>query len=485
MKHLEADVVVIALGPAGLAAAVQAAELGAKVVAFEKASTPGGAASMGMGPFAVESKLQKELMIGITKEEAFEKFMDYTHWAVDARLVRDYFWKSADTIDWLMSMGVEFVAPMKYYAGSEATWHVVKPEGGGRPGPRAASTMIKLMAQRAEELGVDMHMKTPAVKILKENGVIVGVIAREEETGEEIQVSANAVIVATGGFGDNPEWIKKYTEYEYGKDIWNFRIPGLVGDGIRMAWEVGAGKSNFDMEKMAHVAFPEGSNAALPFMQPNLIVNLSGDRIMNEEISQNGAVTANVIKRQQNRNAFMIIGDSILRHYKKYGVEWQSNVYRQDNPMENYNEKLEAAQKEAPNNIFIANSIEELAQQTGIDYVNLKNTIDEYNRCCAQNYDEYFNKSRKFLLPITGPKYYAGRMTTGAYGSLGGIKINYKTEVLTDDFQKIPGLYAAGTDACDIYAGTYLYYLPGNTMGFALNTGRIAAENAIEYLNSL
>jgi fumarate reductase flavoprotein subunit len=84
----------------------------------------------------------------------------------------------------------------------------------------------------------------------------------------------------------------------------------------------------------------------------------------------------------------------------------------------------------------------------------------------------------RYLRPIQTPRFYAGRHFPGAYGSLGGIKINHKTEVLDKNWDAIPGLYAAGTDACTIYGDSYVFVLPGNTMGFALNTGRMAGEHA-------
>jgi fumarate reductase flavoprotein subunit len=111
----------------------------------------------------------------------------------------------------------------------------------------------------------------------------------------------------------------------------------------------------------------------------------------------------------------------------------------------------------------------------------LKRTVEEYNDFCHKGFDPIFNKSAKLLRPVKTPKYYAGKFLPGAYGSLGGIKINYKTEVMDKNWKKIPGLYAAGTDACSIYGDTYVFILPGNTMGFALNSGRIAGENAAEY----
>jgi fumarate reductase flavoprotein subunit len=112
----------------------------------------------------------------------------------------------------------------------------------------------------------------------------------------------------------------------------------------------------------------------------------------------------------------------------------------------------------------------------------LKATVDEYNEYCERGFDPIFNKSHKLLRPIKTPKFYAGKQLPGAYGSLGGIKINHKTEVLDKDWKKIPGLYAVGTDTCSIYGDTYVFVLPGNTMGFAVNSGRIAGENAAEYM---
>ena len=88
------------------------------------------------------------------------------------------------------------------------------------------------------------------------------------------------------------------------------------------------------------------------------------------------------------------------------------------------------------------------------------------------------------MRPIRKPRYNAGRFGPGAYGSLGGIKINYKAEVIGKDWNPIPGLYAAGTDACSIFGDSYVFILPGNTMGFAVNSGRIAAESAFAYIRS-
>ena len=132
----------------------------------------------------------------------------------------------------------------------------------------------------------------------------------------------------------------------------------------------------------------------------------------------------------------------------------------------------------------MADSLDELASQAGIDPEGLKKTVDEYNGFCAKGHDDKFNKNHTLLRPIREPKYYGARLLPSGYGSLGGIKINYRTEVLDKKWNKILGLYAAGTDACSIYGDSYVFVLPGNTMGFAMNTGRIAGERAASYVKS-
>lgn len=101
--------------------------------------------------------------------------------------------------------------------------------------------MTKKMTERAKELGVQFLFETPVKKIIMEDGAAVGVLA-VDKNGEEIEARAKSVIICTGGFGDNPEMIKEETEFEYAKTIYNFAIPGMKGDGIKMAWEAGSRK---------------------------------------------------------------------------------------------------------------------------------------------------------------------------------------------------------------------------------------------------
>lgn len=327
MRTISTEFAVIAGGPAGLSSAISAAESGLQVVVFEKAANTGGAGNMGMGPFAVGSRVQKKNMIGLTKDEAFAKFMEYTHWRVDAQLVRKYIDKSAETIEWLEDMGVEFYDSAKYFSGSEATWHRVKPDD-GVPGPRAASKMYALMTARARELGVEFMMETTVKKILTENGRAVGCVA-VDKTGEEITCRAEAVLLATGGFSANSEMVEKHLGRQLGKNLFLSQIPGLCGEGICMAWEAGAGRSEMTFEMTFGMPMTKNTEPDLhrTFCQPNLVVNLDGERFLNEAILSNTTFAGNAIDLQREHCAFSILESSIVRYYERHGLDCVSLVH--------------------------------------------------------------------------------------------------------------------------------------------------------------
>ena len=483
MKVFEPDIVVVAGGAAGLAAACAGAQRGASIVLFEKGSTTGGTGNMGMGPLGIESRHTRLKQFKPTRDEAFEVFMNYTHWRVDAKLVRAYLNKSGDTIHWLEDLGVEFVEPAAYFPSAYQTWHLVKPAS-GRPGPMSSGTMMKVLTDRAKEMGVKILLQTPAQKVLKSEGRITGVLA-EDRNGEVVEAHARAVIIATGGFGDSPEMIKRFTGYEYGKDIFSFRIPGLEGDGIRMAWEAGAARTEMSMEII--YGMPEISTVGPELheacRQPHLMVNLLGERFMNEAVLPNTTFTGNALSIQKERCGFLIFDDAIRKRMEE-GFDFLSVVFPFMR-IENFDRSIQNLLDKGYPHFYVADSIGELARKTGIDEEGLRKTISDYNRYCAQGYDELFNKDHRYLRPIEIPRFYAAKHLPSAYGSLGGIKINHRTEVVGKDWRVIPGLYAAGTDACTIYGDSYVFVLPGNTLGFALNTGRMAGENAAEYAKKM
>ncbi|WMJ90118.1 FAD-dependent oxidoreductase [Anaerocolumna sp. MB42-C2] len=479
MINYETQIVVIAAGPSGLAAAVQAAEDGAKVIVLEKSASVGGAANMGMGPLGIGTRYQKQQMIDITVEKAFNMFMEYTHYNVDARLVKKYFEQSADTIEWLEEMGVQFEGAFRYFPKSEATWHIVKTDHG--IGPRAASFMNKALYERAVELGVQFLLETPAKKIIMKDGKVGGVIGIDK-TGQEIEISCQAAIICTGGAGSNKQLIQEETGLKHGEDLFSFAIPGLTGDGMKMAWEAGAGKTQVRIEMAASIEgmeeLPQGISNI--FSQPNLLVNKLGKRVMNEEQMQNSTYLSNVVVHQKDKICYSIVDSSIVKHYVRNGVDNVSLV-RTNPDVSDFYDGIKMAQENNNKDLYIANSIEELAQMAGIDETALIDTVDRYNDYC-DSVDEEFFKDHRFLRPLIKAPYYCAKIRTGGYGTVGGIKINENCEAVNESFEPVPGLYAAGADSCNIYDDSYMFLLPGNSMGYAVNTGRIAGMSAAEYV---
>ncbi|MBU1295935.1 MAG: FAD-dependent oxidoreductase [Gammaproteobacteria bacterium] len=478
MQNLEADIIIIAAGAAGLSAAVAAAQKGLSVIVFEKNAVTGGTANKGMGPLGIESRHTRSKLLKPSKDEAFKVFMDYTHWRVDAKLVRAFLNKSGETIHWLESLGVEFVEPATYFADSYSTWHLVKPEF-GPPGPGGAATMMKILTQKAIDLGVRFYLECAVNEIIKKDDVVIGVRAKNKE-GNTLTAQANAVIIATGGFGNNPSMIKEHTDFTVDDDIYPFKIPGVTGDGIQMAWSVGAQKTEMCMELVYDMPDPLNVPPQLheACRQPHLFVNYLGERFMNEAIMANVTFTGNALALQKNKTGFLIFDEHIL-HEMEQDFDTRNRVFPKTN-FENSSQIIDDYLKSGKGNFYVADTLEDLAEQTGIDTERLRETVNTYNSYCQNGYDEQFNKERKYLRPLKGGKWYAGRHFPSAYGSAGGIKINEKTQVIGQDWKPIKGLYAAGTDACSIYGDSYPFIFPGTSMGFAINTGRIAIESISE-----
>lgn len=482
MKTYKCDVAVVAGGAAGLSAAVAAAEKGASVIVLEKTDTLGGAANNAAGLFAVETPLQKKHMVAITKEEAYGQFMEYVHFRSDPRIIREYIEKSPDTIAWLEEKGVEFEVPLKFFKSSNPTWLIPKPGSLENGTAGSAKSIVTALVSAAEKLGVQFLMETPAKELIKTGDAVTGVKGVAKD-GEEVVIEAGSVIVAAGGFGGNPEMIKEKTGYDWGKNLFSMKREQNSGDGLKMAYAVGAGKSRTIMEMTCGVPNAmDYPSASLMFNQPaSLVVNRLGDRILDEEVMENPTFTANQVAMQPDGCAFVIIDENVANRYLANGPDNYGSVKGINNAtVANFYADMEKAAADGFEFFFTASSVEELAAKTGIAAERLAESIEEYNGYCATGNDGYFGKSHKSLVSLDGPKYFAAKIYPGGYGSLGGIKINYRAEVMTDAFDIIPGLYSAGIDCCSIYDDSYIFILPGNTMGFAINYGRIAGENAAD-----
>jgi fumarate reductase flavoprotein subunit len=477
--NLGTDVVVIGAGASGLAAALTAAEGGAKVIVFEKQRSLGGSSNFFEGVFAAESDMQRRNYITYSRDQAFKNLMEYNHWRANARLVRAFVNESAETIAWLQRQGVEFIEAGINMPDAPRTYHVVKGTG---------EAVVKALATRAREKGVGIRPATPVKKILREGERITGAVA-ETEAGEEIQVAAKAVFVASGGYANNKEWIKKYTGYDLDVNLIPLGNVDKVGDGIRMAWEVGAGEEGIDVLELFRVGpmgpeFPMKGPLQVVAAQPDLWVDSHGERFCDEGIAFYDTSVGNVNARYKEGYTFSIFDESIKQHLLENGIDrnfaWENLPGTR--PVD-FDRELNAALERGTTEVFVADSVVELAEKIEIDPAVLTATVDEYNSFCEKGRDDLFAKDQRYLRPLKGPKYYAIRARTIFLGTIGGIKINHKIEVVDKKDRVIPGLYAGGYDAGGMWGDSYpINIASGASSAFALNSGRIAGKNILKYI---
>jgi fumarate reductase flavoprotein subunit len=476
---MEADVVVIGSGASGLAAALTAAEGGVSVIVFEKQRTPGGTSNFFEGMFAVESDMQREQYIEYSRDQAFKNIMEYSHWRANPRLVRAIVDESAGTIDWLRQQGVEFTGVTINMPNSPRTCHIVR--GGG-------SAVVKTLVTKAKEKGTDFRLGTPVRRILKEGGHISAVLV-EGDSGD-MKVAAKAVVIASGGYANNREWIKKYTGFDLGKNLIPVGNTDKFGDGIRMAWEVGAaeeGISVVELYRAGPITTEIGGQVEWPTVQPDLWVNPRGERFCDESIAFCDTSVGNVNAKYKEGYTYSLFDDSVLQRLMEKGIDKSVNArtLSGSKPL-NFDKELNILFEKGNTDVFVANSVQELAGKIGVDPQVLKSTVEEYNRFCEKRHDDIFAKDPKYLWPLKGPKFYAVRAHTLTLGTMGGIKINHSTEVIDKKETVIPGLYAAGYDAGGMYGDSYhISVASGSSVGFAFNSGRIAGKSALNYIKTV
>jgi len=472
----EADVVVIGSGASGLAAALTAAEGGARVVLFEKQRTPGGTSNFFEGIFAVESDLQREHYVDYSRDEAFRNIMEYSHWRANPRLVRAIVDESGPTIRWLQKHGVGFHGVTINMPRSPRTYHIVAGTG---------LAVVKALVTAAKGLGVDFRLATPVARILKEGPRVAGVTA-EDDAGD-VRVGARAVVVASGGFANNRQWIKKYTGFELEGNLLPVGNTDKFGDGIRMAWEAGAAEEGvgvLELYRAGPITTEIGGQVEWPTVQPDLWVDPRGRRFCDESIAFYDTSVGNANAKFKEGYTYSLFDTTVLERLKKEGVDKMVNVRTPPvTRLTQFDRELEILFEKGNTDVTVADSVGELARALAMDPAVLEATVREYNGFCGKGHDDCFAKDPRYLRPLTGPRFYAVKAHTVFLGTMGGIRINHKTEVLDKNDGVIPGLYAAGFDAGGMYGDSYhVSVASGSSVGFAFNSGRIAGRSVLDYL---
>ena len=491
---VDADVVVVGAGGAGMTAAITAAAEGKTVVILESQSMVGGnsvRATGGMNAgktvYQDENEFGESAGVEKTLKTAAEKYADNKtitalaktvseQWAAyqanptgyfdsvelmeldtmiggkginDPELVETLCANSADAIDWLDEHGITLHNVSSF--GGASVKRIHRPVNAEGKTVSVGSYMIPLLQENCEKAGVKMMLDTTATEILTDaNGAAVGVKATGA-SGETVTVNAKAVVLATGGFGANLDMVVKYKPEL--KGFMTTNAPGIQGQGIEMAEAIGA--ATVDMDQIQIHPTVEANTAALITEglrgDGAILINEEGQRFIDEvgtrdvvsaaEIAQTGSYSWLVVDQA------MADASSVIQGYIKKGYTVTGATY------------------------------EELGKAMGVDAAAFAETMEKWNGCVEAKNDPDFGRT-SFANPLNTAPYYAVKVTAGVHHTMGGLKINANTEVLNEKGEVIPGLFAAGEVTGGVHGANRL---GGNAVADFTVFGRIAGAAASDY----
>lgn len=436
------DVVVVGSGGAGLAAAIEAADAGAKVAVIEKLPMVGGSTLLSGGiVYGTGSSLQKKLGIKDSPEALAQYWTERAEGVVNADQVKLVAEKSGETIDWLTGLGVKFNDPVP--AGTS-------PVPRGHLSPTGGAGIVTPMKAYADSKGVTFFMETAATKLLTDGkGAVTGVAAKGKD-GKAVSFRAKSVVLAAGGFDRNADLESKLTPEN--QTSFTFVGVGNTGDGLVMAQAVGAA-----LEGHGGVIGFRGVPGEPTFTtdisgliwMPGLYVNKEGTRFVNEAIDY--PLFHQALNKQTDKTSFLIFDAVTFQPALDKAVE-----------------KGEA---------FSADTLDALAAAAGIDAKAFAATVADYNKLIAKGKDTQFGKSLKGLTPVAKPKFYALKVSAATLGTIAGLKIDLDTHVLDTKGQPIPGLFAAGEIANGGFFNQ-VYPASGSSLQMSFTFGRIAGKSA-------
>lgn len=491
---VDADVVVVGAGGAGMTAAITAAGEGKSVVILESQSMVGGnsvRATGGMNAaktvYQDENEFGESAGVEKTLKTAAEKYADNEtitalaktvseQWAAyqanptgyfdsvelmeldtmiggkginDPELVETLCANSADAIDWLDEHGITLHNVSSF--GGASVKRIHRPVNAEGKTVSVGSYMIPLLQENCEKAGVKMMLDTTANEILTDaNGAAVGVKATGA-SGETVTVNAKAVVLATGGFGANLDMVVKYKPEL--KGFMTTNAPGIQGQGIEMAQAIGA--ATVDMDQIQIHPTVEANTAALITEglrgDGAILINEEGKRFIDEvgtrdvvsaaEIAQTGSYSWLVVDQA------MVDASSVIQGYIKKGYTVTGATY------------------------------EELGKAMGVDAAAFAETMEKWNGYVEAKNDPDFGRT-SFANPLNTAPYYAVKVTAGVHHTMGGLKINANTEVLNEKGEVIPGLFAAGEVTGGVHGANRL---GGNAVADFTVFGRIAGAAASDY----
>ncbi len=480
-KQTQYDVVVVGTGAAGFSAAVTAGQSGANVLLLEKGRNVGGSSNYTEGLFAVDSYLQKEAGITVSGTDVLKEEVTYSKFKADARIWRQYIDHSAETVQWLKDQGVVYEG-VQAMGDGEATWHIYQGMG--------HAVIQDALQPQAEKAGVELLTSTSAIDIQQDaTGAVSGVTIRSEATQETATVATKSLILATGGYLNNPELLAKLTPYDTTRLVPVSSGKG-TGDGLSMAWQLGAKQYGTGMAMLfgGYLADPDEPSFKMMAsqmntaagQQPMLWVNEHGERFVDESVVYNFSYAGNALYTQS--AVYSVLDQAMIDRMATKGNWMGLGVYvKRGAKMDHLQAEIDDAVAANKPFIFKADSIAELADKLGVPAEQLQQTVQAYNADCATGEDRLYGKAAEYMVPAATGPFYGFKLNVGAFCTMGGLQVTPQNEVVAATNDVIPGLYAAGNDAAGLTGDTYGPNMPGTCVGYAFYSGRHAGQQAVDF----
>ena len=448
------DVVVIGAGGAGFSAAITARNAGANVVLLEKMPAVGGnslisGAEMNVAKNWVQPKLginddspelhAQDTFKGGDGKGDMKVINVMTHQALDAaKWCRDY-------------LGVRFEDDNLFFFGGHSRKRALIPVG------HTGTEFIAKFQAKADELGIPVITNMKAEELIKDkDGRVVGVKATMD--GSEYTFNAKGgVVLATGGFGANPEMVKKYNP-KIDERFKTTDAPGSTGEALYMAERAGA-----ELVNMGYIQ-------TYPICDP-----LSGAIELIADARFDGAIMLNqegkrFVEELQRRD---VLSEAILNQTGRYcWVLWNDKIGSISNTVKAHANEYEAFTKQGV--MTTCDDLKCIADFTKIPFDQLRKTVKRVSDMAGKGNDKDFNH-RAGLMDMQQGKYYVIKAVPSTHHTMGGVRINEKAEALTAEGKVIPGLWAAG-EVTGVTHGTNR--LGGNAYTDIIVFGRIAGEAA-------
>lgn len=496
-RALDVDVVIVGAGGAGMTAAIAAAGDGLNVVVVESQAMVGGNSVRSTGgmnaaktplqdnnTFGEEAGVEKALVaaegysdnaaiaaLAKTVSEQWEAYkadpqgyfdsvelmeldtMIGGKGVNDPELVKTLCENTADSISWLESVGAPLTSVGAF--GGASVKRIHRPVNAEGKTVSVGAYIVPILEKNLADAGVEVILNTTVDTILTDGSGAVCGVSGVGSDGSKLTVNADAVILATGGFGANLDMVVSYKPELEGFMTTN--AAGIQGQGILMAQQLGA--ATVDMGQIQIHPTVEANTASLITEglrgDGAILVNAEGKRFIDEvgtrdvvsaaEIAQTGSYSYLIVDQA------MADASNVIQGYISKGFTTQGDTY------------------------------EALAAELGMDEAAFAETMNAWNACVEAKSDEEFGRT-SFASPLNTAPYYAIKVTAGVHHTMGGLKINSETQVLTEDGTAIPGLFAAGEVTGGVHGANRL---GGNAVADFVVFGRIAAKSAAEYVASI